>query len=129
MLRRRSQILVALLASGVAASGLGEADETAVAAPEGFVLDSDAAAGKALFLKKCATCHGSRRRSATGEQEHYFTVKLKQATITDIKTYMPNCLDPANKSFTHMEDVSLSYKEIEWTHQVAGTSGSDSWDG
>ena len=69
------------------------------------------------------------RTAPTGDQEHYFTVKLKQATITDIKTYMPNCLDPANDSFTHMEDVSLSYKEIAWTHEVAGTSGSDSWDG
>ena len=67
------------------------------------------------------------RTAPTGEQEHYFTIEAKEATITSIKTKMPNCLDPANSCFTHMEDVSFSYKEITWTHEVAGTSGTDSW--
>jgi type VI secretion system secreted protein Hcp len=67
------------------------------------------------------------RTAPTGEQEHYFTIEAKEATITSIKTQMPNCLDPANSCFTHMEDVSFSYKEITWTHEVAGTSGTDSW--
>jgi type VI secretion system secreted protein Hcp len=64
------------------------------------------------------------RTAPSGEQEHYFTI---EATITDIKTHMPNCLDPVNSSVTHMEDVSFSYKGITWTHEVAGTSGTDNW--
>lgn len=67
------------------------------------------------------------RTAPSGEQEHYFTIEAKEATITAVKTHMPNCLDPANNAFTHMEDVSFSYKEISWTHEVAGTSGTDSW--
>jgi type VI secretion system secreted protein Hcp len=67
------------------------------------------------------------RTSVEGKQEHYFTHKLTDAVIVDIKAYMPNCQDPAMASFTHLEDVSLSYRKIEWTHEVAGTSGSDDW--
>ena len=77
-------------------------------------------------IKKCV--FQWYRTAPTGEQEHYFTIELEEATITEVKTYMPNCLDPANGPFTHMEDVTLSYKKINWTHEVAGTSGSDSWD-
>ncbi|MGF1607527.1 MAG: Hcp family type VI secretion system effector [Rhodothalassiaceae bacterium] len=68
------------------------------------------------------------RTSSSGEQEHYFTITLQNATITDIKTWMPNTKDANFKEFTHHEDVSFSYKKIDWTHEVAGTAGSDDWD-
>lgn len=68
------------------------------------------------------------RTSTSGEQEHYFTIELEKATITDIRTWMPNTKDAGFKEFTHHEDVSLSYKKIAWTHEVAGTSGADDWD-
>ncbi len=67
------------------------------------------------------------RTAASGTQEHYFTIKLEDAIIVDIQGYMPNCQDPANDTFTHLEDVSFSYRSITWNHEVAGTSGSDDW--
>jgi len=67
------------------------------------------------------------RTAASGAQEHYFTIKLEDAVIVDIQGYMPNCQDPANEAFTHLEDVSFSYRKITWNHEVAGTSGSDDW--
>ncbi|MBN0986930.1 MULTISPECIES: Hcp family type VI secretion system effector [Amphritea] len=67
------------------------------------------------------------RTSMTGQQEHYFTHVLEDAMIVDIKAHMPNCQDPAMEHFTHMEDVSFTYRKISWTHEVAGTSGSDDW--
>jgi type VI secretion system secreted protein Hcp len=67
------------------------------------------------------------RTSGSGTQEHYFTMKLTDAIIVDIKGYMPNCQDPGNASFTHLEDISFSYRAIEWTHEIGGTSGSDDW--
>ncbi len=67
------------------------------------------------------------RTAPSGTQEHYFTIKLEDAVIVDIQGYMPNCQDPANSSFTHLEDVSFSYRSITWNHEVAGTSGSDDW--
>ncbi len=67
------------------------------------------------------------RTSTAGVQEHYFTTALEDAIITKIRAYMPNCQDPTQSSFTHLEDVSFSYRKIIWTHEVAGTSGEDDW--
>jgi type VI secretion system secreted protein Hcp len=68
------------------------------------------------------------RTAPSGEQEHYFTITAKEATIVSIRTWMPNCLQPENGSLWHMEDVSFVYKVIEWNHAVGGTTGEDSWD-
>ena len=62
-----------------------------------------------------------------GRQEHYFTHLLTDAVIVDIKANMPNCQDPGLSHFTHLEEVAMSYRRIEWTHEVAGTTGEDDW--
>ena len=67
------------------------------------------------------------RTSMAGKQEHYFTHILTDAVIVDIDSSMPNCQDPGQAHFTHLEDVAMTYRKIEWTHEVAGTSGSDDW--
>ncbi len=67
------------------------------------------------------------RTSSTGTQEHYFTHELEDATIISINARMPNCQDPGMSHFTHLEDVAFSYRKITWTHEIAGTSGSDDW--
>lgn len=67
------------------------------------------------------------RTSAQGTQEHYFTIELEDAIIVDVASSMPNCQDPANGHFTHLENVSFSYRKITWTHEVSGTSGADDW--
>jgi type VI secretion system secreted protein Hcp len=67
------------------------------------------------------------RTSSAGTQEHYFTIELEGATIVDIQSRMPNCQDPENAHFTHLEDVHFTYRKIVWTHEVSGTSGSDDW--
>jgi type VI secretion system secreted protein Hcp len=83
-----------------------------------------------------ALCMGERltkctlkfyRTSADGQQEHYYTVELEDAIIVNIRGYMPNCQDPAQSHFTHLEDVSFTYRKITWSHVVAGTEGSDDW--
>jgi len=67
------------------------------------------------------------RTSKTGSQEHYFTIKLEDAIITNITARMPNCQDPNQAHFTHLEDVSFSYRKITWTHEIGATSGEDDW--
>jgi len=67
------------------------------------------------------------RTSQTGTQEHYFTIKLEDAIITNITGRMPNCQDPNQAHFTQLEDVSFSYRKITWTHEIASTSGEDDW--
>ncbi|MDH5387815.1 MAG: Hcp family type VI secretion system effector [Gammaproteobacteria bacterium] len=67
------------------------------------------------------------RTSSEGLNEHYFTHELEGAAIVDIKSIMPNCQDPNTAHFTHLEEVSFSYSTITWTHEVAGTEGTDDW--
>lgn len=69
------------------------------------------------------------RTAQGGYEEHYFTHEFEDATIVEINQYMPNCLDPQFQSFTHMEDVTITYKRVSWSHIVSGTEGFDSWDG
>jgi type VI secretion system secreted protein Hcp len=59
--------------------------------------------------------------------EHYFTITLEDALIVDITSYMPNCQDPGQSHFTHLEDVYMTYRKIIKTHEVASTSESDDW--
>ncbi len=67
------------------------------------------------------------RTSSAGSQEHYYTIELEEALVTDLTPWFPNALEPQNGPIGHMEDVSLSYKKITTTHEVAGTSGADDW--
>lgn len=67
------------------------------------------------------------RTAQTGQQEHYFSIKWTDCTLVDGQGFFPNCLDPANSNFTHMEDWSFVYRKVEWTHEKAGTTGSDDW--
>jgi len=67
------------------------------------------------------------RTSASGTQEHYFTHELEDAVIVDVSANMPHCQDQANANFTHLEDVTFTYRSITWTHEAAGTSGTDDW--
>ncbi|MDH5232480.1 MAG: Hcp family type VI secretion system effector [Gammaproteobacteria bacterium] len=67
------------------------------------------------------------RTSTMGTLENYFTMKLEDAIIVDIRAYMPNVQDPGNASYTHLETVSLAYRKIEWTHEICGTTGEDDW--
>ena len=67
------------------------------------------------------------RTSSQGVQEHYFTTKLEDAIITNISARMPNCQDPSQAQFTHLEDVSFSYRKITWTHEIGSTTGEDDW--
>ncbi len=76
-------------------------------------------------LTKCEI--GWYRTSSTGSQEKYFTTILQDAIIVGIRAYMPNCQDPSLSQFTHLEEISFTYRMIEWTHEVAGTSGGDDW--
>ena len=67
------------------------------------------------------------RTSSEGTAEHYFTHEIEGAVVVDIKAIMPNCQDPSQAHFTHLEEVSFSYSTITWTHEIAGTEGADDW--
>lgn len=67
------------------------------------------------------------RISPKGMEEKYYSVKLQNAIITSIRSWMPNCLVPADKQMGHMEDVSFTYEKIVWTFDADGIEAEDSW--
>lgn len=67
------------------------------------------------------------RISPQGKEELYYTVEIKNAVITSLRKYVPNCLDPNNKSIGHMEDVSFTYETIIETFTLNGIEAQDSW--
>jgi type VI secretion system secreted protein Hcp len=67
------------------------------------------------------------RIDPTGQEEHYFTHVLEDAILVAMKPYMPNCLDPATESYTHMEELLFTYKKIMWTWVIDGIEAEDSW--
>ena len=68
------------------------------------------------------------RTAASGTQEHYYTITLNEASLVKCRPYFPNALDPDSTAYSHMGELHFQYKGIEVTHELGGTSGSDSWD-
>ena len=67
------------------------------------------------------------RTSAQGMMEHYYTFTLEDAIVVNLRAYMPNCQNPQNAHFTHMEDVDFTYRKLTKTHEIASTSEADDW--
>ena len=67
------------------------------------------------------------RTSISGTQEHYVTLEMIDAVITDVQTDMPHCQDASHAHLMLQEHVSFSYRKITWTHVTAGTQASDDW--
>jgi type VI secretion system secreted protein Hcp len=83
-----------------------------------------------------ALCTGEQMRDVTlkfyridpaGTEQHYFTVKLDTAIVVSMRPWIANCLDPAKESFTHMEDVSFTYRKVIWTWVPDGVEFQDDW--
>lgn len=66
------------------------------------------------------------RMNPTGNIEKFFTIKLKGAYISSISQHCPNSL--TQNDLQPYEIISLAYKSIDWTHNVAGTSGYSIWE-
>ena len=67
------------------------------------------------------------RISPKGDEEKYYTVKLANAILTNIRAWMPNCLESSHREMEHMEDVSFTYEKITWTYNSDGIEAEDSW--
>ncbi len=50
----------------------------------------------------------------------YFTTRLIDAYIVEIREYMPMSFVPENESYRHMEEVLFSYGKIRWTFDTQG---------
>lgn len=64
---------------------------------------------------------------STRAEAKYYTITMKNARIVDIRPYMPMSFVPSNESYRHMEQVSMTYEEIEWAWLPDSAVESDSW--
>jgi len=61
------------------------------------------------------------RISTTGGEEHFFTIKLRNAKVVDIKA------SSEQGSESQAEKISFTYKRIKWTDVLSGRAFSDTW--
>jgi type VI secretion system secreted protein Hcp len=61
------------------------------------------------------------RTSPQGREEVYYSIKLTNASISDIKQYTDK------ESMTELEDVSFTFQRIELENRLGGTSAIDDW--
>jgi type VI secretion system secreted protein Hcp len=68
------------------------------------------------------------RPSMSGKEEQYYTIKLTNANITSMKTFFPHTRIAENTHLGHMEEVSFTYRKIEWTFTDGGITSEDDWE-
>ncbi len=62
-----------------------------------------------------------------GMEEKYYTVQLTKAIVIDIKEWFPETFLPENKTYHHMQTISMSYEKIVWTYVPDGIEAEDDW--
>ena len=65
--------------------------------------------------------------SGVGGQQHYFTIRLEDAVIVDMKAWFPITSDKEKADYAHFEDVQFTYRKIEWTWEDGGITTEDDW--
>jgi type VI secretion system secreted protein Hcp len=67
------------------------------------------------------------RISPAGKEEKYYTVKLSNAIVVNVRAWVPNCLVSDNSQLGHMEDIAFTYEKVVWTWVPDGIEAEDSW--
>lgn len=62
-----------------------------------------------------------------GTEEQFYTIQLRQARISSIKTISPNTVIDVTASQPAWEEVSFVFGTIRWTYVPAGTEHEDEW--
>lgn len=67
--------------------------------------------------------------SGDGTTEQFYTVVLKNARISAIRQWVPDCLAPASSAAPPMEEVEFVFHTISWTYTNGGVTHEDTWAG
>jgi len=67
------------------------------------------------------------RIDPSGKEQHYFTTKIEDAQIVSVKPSMPSVLAAQSENMTHMEDVSFTYRKVNWKWVPDGIEAEDDW--
>ncbi|MDR2160965.1 MAG: Hcp family type VI secretion system effector [Desulfovibrio sp.] len=98
-----------------------------------FVVTKHKDAASPKLFKAC--CTGEQltvtldhyRIKADGTEEKYFTVKLEEAIVVNMREYTPITFLPDNKPYSDMEEVAFTYSKITWTYNDGNIEFVDNW--
>ena len=66
------------------------------------------------------------RVSSFGLQEKFYSVSINGGVIADLTLEMPHVI--LHHDAEPKEHIAIRYRDITWTHHVAGTSGYSTWE-
>ena len=64
----------------------------------------------------------------TGAEKNYYTVRLINASVSDIQFTMDNIKDPNLVRFNEHESIAFTYQKIEWEITDGGLMAVDDWE-
>ncbi|MDR1686155.1 MAG: type VI secretion system tube protein Hcp [Desulfovibrio sp.] len=62
-----------------------------------------------------------------GTEQKYFTIKLDEAIVVNLREYTPLTFLADNKPYSDMEEVSFTYSKITWTYNDGNIEYTDNW--
>jgi type VI secretion system secreted protein Hcp len=69
-----------------------------------------------------------RANAVSGKQEHYFTTRLEEAMLVEMKEWFPLTVDEDKAHYSHFEDLAFTYRRIHWIWHIGGTvEAYDDW--
>jgi len=77
--------------------------------------------------ERCEVVFSQYRIKPDGTEEKYFTIKLEEAIIVNMREYTPLTFLPENKPYHDMEEVSFTYSKITWTYDDGNIEYVDDW--
>lgn len=81
---------------------------------------------QALSSREAIHCSISfYRTSSFGLLEKFYTIEVRGGVIADLTLDMPHVV--LHSDAEPQEHVAIRYRDIIWTHHLAGTSGYSSW--
>jgi type VI secretion system secreted protein Hcp len=62
-----------------------------------------------------------------GTEEKYFTSKLEEAIVVNVREFTPTTFLADNKPYHDMEEISFTYSKITWTYNDGNIEYTDDW--
>jgi type VI secretion system secreted protein Hcp len=63
----------------------------------------------------------------SGGEKQRFNIKLENAHVTEMKSFMPSTRDSEREHYAYHESVSIVYEKITWEDKANQTVATDDW--
>lgn len=77
--------------------------------------------------EQCEVILDFYRIKSDGTEEKYYTIKLEDAIVVNMKHNTPLTFLPENKPYRDMETVQFTYSKITWTYNDGNIEYVDDW--